>query len=131
MPGTVFTGSENYRYGFNGMERDDVVKGNGNSYDFEARIYDPRVGRWFSIDPMSSRYPSFTSYGFAANNPILFLDPNGKWVVKFNSDKTGIIFEAEKGDNLQTLSIQLGVGAAELLKLYPEFETKIWDAGNI
>ncbi len=36
--------SDSYRYGFNGMEKDDEIKGNGNSYDFGARIYDPRVG---------------------------------------------------------------------------------------
>ncbi|MFK7059864.1 hypothetical protein V3Q90_06970 [Flavobacterium oreochromis] len=33
-----------YRYGFNGKE-DDQIKGEGNSYDFGARIYDPRIGR--------------------------------------------------------------------------------------
>jgi len=40
--------SNSYRYGFNGMEKDDEVKGEGNSLDFGARIYDPRVGRWMS-----------------------------------------------------------------------------------
>jgi RHS repeat-associated protein len=45
------------RYGFNGMEKDDNVKGEGNSYDFGARIYDPRVGRWLSMDAKSKDYP--------------------------------------------------------------------------
>jgi len=40
-----------YRRGFNGMEKDDEFKGKGNSYDFGARMYDPRVGRWLTIDP--------------------------------------------------------------------------------
>lgn len=35
--------SDNYRYGFNGKEKDDELKGEGNSYNFEARIYDSRV----------------------------------------------------------------------------------------
>ncbi|GGD36603.1 hypothetical protein GCM10011343_28070 [Flavobacterium orientale] len=44
--------AESYRYGFNGMEKDDEIKGEGNSYDFGARMLDPRVGRWFAPDPI-------------------------------------------------------------------------------
>jgi RHS repeat-associated protein len=49
--------SDAYRYGFNGMERDDEIKGSGNSYDFGARMYDNRIGRWFAIDKLSAMYP--------------------------------------------------------------------------
>jgi RHS repeat-associated protein len=66
-----------YRYGFNGMERDDEVKGSGNSYDFGARIYDSRLGRWMSRDAYEVRHPQLTTYGFAANNPILLIDVGG------------------------------------------------------
>ncbi len=38
-----------YRYGFNGMEMDNEKNGNGNTMDFGARIYDSRLGRWFSV----------------------------------------------------------------------------------
>lgn len=70
---------EVYRYGFNGMEKDDEIKNiEGSSYDFGARMYDPRLGRWLSIDPLASKYPSMSPYSFCANNPILFIDPNGK-----------------------------------------------------
>ena len=48
--------SNSYRYGFNGMEKDDEVKGSGNSYDFGARMYDSRLGRWLSIDALSHVY---------------------------------------------------------------------------
>ncbi|MCU7549877.1 hypothetical protein OCK74_12165 [Chitinophagaceae bacterium LB-8] len=41
-----------YRYGFNGKENDNEVKGDGNSLDFGGRIYDPRLGRWHSTDPV-------------------------------------------------------------------------------
>ncbi len=58
MPGRTFTGSDDYRYGFNDMEGDDEVKGHGNSYDFGARIYDPRVGRGLSLGPLKAKYPS-------------------------------------------------------------------------
>lgn len=74
--------SEDYRYGFNGMEKDDEVKGvKGSSYDFGARMYDPRVGRWLSTDPLEKKYPFASSFKFAGNSPILFLDPNGEDIV--------------------------------------------------
>nr|WP_321355560.1 RHS repeat-associated core domain-containing protein [uncultured Draconibacterium sp.] len=66
-----------YRFGFNGMERDNEVKGFGNSYDFGARIYDTRIGNWLSIDPAFREFPSFSPYNFALNNPIFMLDGDG------------------------------------------------------
>jgi RHS repeat-associated protein len=70
-----------YRYGFNGMEKDDEVKGSGNSYDFGARIYDSRVGRWLSLDPLEKKYPSLTPYNYVANTPIIAIDPDGKDII--------------------------------------------------
>ena len=67
-----------YRYGFNGMEKDDEVKGAANSLDFGARIYDPRVGRFLSIDPQFSQFPHQTPYLFAGNKPIMAIDRNGE-----------------------------------------------------
>ncbi|MEI6765621.1 MAG: hypothetical protein WCM76_08265 [Bacteroidota bacterium] len=41
--------SNSYRFGFNGQEKDDEITGvTGSDYDFGARIYDARVGRWMS-----------------------------------------------------------------------------------
>ena len=84
-----------YRYGFNGMEKDDEVKGNGNSLDFGARIYDARIGRWLSLDPMAKEYPSLSDYSYTANNPILFIDVGGKWL-----GVTIFFFEGEIGAGL-------------------------------
>jgi RHS repeat-associated protein len=76
MPGRSFS-SGSYRYGFNGKESDDEVKGSGNSLDYEARIYDPRLGRWLSIDPLASKFPFMAPYSFAVDNPILIIDEKG------------------------------------------------------
>jgi RHS repeat-associated protein len=66
-----------YRYGFNGKEKDDEFSGDGNSYDFGARIYDGRLGRWLSVDPFSTKYPSIGTYVSMGNTPIHFSDFNG------------------------------------------------------
>ena len=82
-----------YRYGFNGMEKDDEVKGIGNSYDFGARMYDSRVGRWLSIDKLFSKRPNQSQYSFVANNPIINkeIDGNDYEVIVNKSDKGNTI----------------------------------------
>jgi len=70
-------GSE-YKYGFNGKENDDEIAGNNNDLDFRARIYDSRLGRWNSVDPLTKTSAAISPYSFAINYPILFLDPDGK-----------------------------------------------------
>jgi RHS repeat-associated protein len=69
--------SVDYRYGFNGKEKDDEVKGTGNQIDYGARIYDPRIGKFFSIDPLIKLYPELSSYQFASNTPIQAVDLDG------------------------------------------------------
>ena len=69
--------SGSYAFGFNGMEKDDDVKGDGNSLDFGARIYDSRLGRWLSVDPLESNYPNLSAYSFANNNPVLLIELDG------------------------------------------------------
>jgi RHS repeat-associated protein len=66
-----------YFYGFNGKEKDNEVKGEGNSIDFGERMYDPRLGRFKSIDRYFKKYPFLTPYQFAGNCPIKIMDNNG------------------------------------------------------
>src|SRR5690606_28823362 len=69
---------DSYRYGFNGKEKDDEVKGEGNSINFTFRMYDTRVGRFLSIDPMFSEYPWNSTYAFAENKLGLGTELEGK-----------------------------------------------------
>jgi RHS repeat-associated protein len=70
--------SPDYRYGFNGKEKDDEVKGViGSSYTTEFRQYDSRLGRWLSLDPLMAKYPHQSPYAAFNNNPIYFKDPTG------------------------------------------------------
>ena len=75
-PQTGRAGGDGYRYGFNGMEQDEEVKGAaGLNYTTEYRQYDARVGRWFSPDPVVKPWES--PYTGFANNPIYYIDPSG------------------------------------------------------
>jgi RHS repeat-associated protein len=76
--------SEKYRLGFNGQEKDEEVSGAGNNLDFGARIYDGRLGRWMSVDPLVQKYPGFTPYNFAINNPICWIDKDGRDIIPTN-----------------------------------------------
>lgn len=70
---------EDYRYAFNGKEKDDEIKsGIGNSYNYGARMYDSRLGRFLSIDPMYAGVPHSSPYSYAVNSPILFIDFDGE-----------------------------------------------------
>jgi RHS repeat-associated protein len=69
--------SDKYRYGFNGKEKDDEVSGGGNQYDYGFRIYNPRLGRFLSVDPLAKSYPWYTPYQFAGNTPIAAIDIDG------------------------------------------------------
>lgn len=79
MPGRVSTSADNYRYGYNGKEKDDEIhNSSGTSYDFGERQYDPRIGIFLSRDPLSQQYPWQSPYAYIHNNPILMRDVNGE-----------------------------------------------------
>ncbi len=82
MPGRSYQ-SDDYRYGYQGKEKDNELKSNGNSYDFGARILDPRVGRWLSMDPLADKYASVSPYSAMGNNPMNMVDPDGKDIYYF------------------------------------------------
>ena len=69
--------SVKYRYSFNGKENDDETYGDGNEYDYGFRIYNPRLGRFLSVDPLFKGYPELTTYQFASNRPIDGIDLDG------------------------------------------------------
>ncbi len=68
-----------YAYGFNWMERDEEVKGAGKHYSFSNYGYDPRLGRRWRPDPLQSGMPSWSPYVYTLDNPLMFIDEDGKW----------------------------------------------------
>lgn len=55
------------------MEADDEMKGKGNSVNYKYRMYDPRIGRFFAVDPLASQYPHNSPYVFSENSTIAFI----------------------------------------------------------
>jgi RHS repeat-associated protein len=92
-----------YRFGYNGMEVDNEVSGNGNSYSTEFRQYDPRLGRWKSLDPLMAQFPWQSPYCAFDNNPVFYNDPlglaaNGGDSTKTSMPPTSIPKDAKVGD---------------------------------
>ncbi len=76
MKGRNFDNS-NYRFGFNGVEKVEEVAGKGNHYEFKYREYDPRIGKFWSVDPLFKKYPWNSSYAFAENRVTDGIDLEG------------------------------------------------------
>ena len=111
--------SEFYRYGFQNQEKDEEFKGKGNSLNFEYRMHDPRVGRFFAVDILTNKYPWNSPYSFSENNLINAAELEGlervyvyawnpnkkKWIKKYtyidaeaNVDKNKyVVFNNETG----------------------------------
>ena len=87
-----------YRYGFNGKEKDDEVNVSGGDYDFGARIYDARLGRFTSKDPVHSGWTFETPYSFAGNTPIGASDKDGEKIFYVNKD--GSVLDLSIAGNL-------------------------------
>jgi RHS repeat-associated protein len=62
-----------YRYGFNGKEKDQNEEFGNTHYDYGFRIYNPAIAKFLSVDPLTSSYPMLTPYQFASNTPIAIM----------------------------------------------------------
>jgi RHS repeat-associated protein len=78
MPGRVgVPAGGGYRFGYNGKEQDPEMKGEDNSYNYGARMYDPRLARFASCDPISFAFTWQSPYAYSLNSPITFIDKEG------------------------------------------------------
>ncbi|MCD9612165.1 RHS repeat-associated core domain-containing protein, partial [Tenacibaculum maritimum] len=75
--------ADSYRYGFQGQEKDDEVKGEGNSLNYKFRMHDPRVGRFFATDPLFRQYPHNSVYAFSENRVIDGIDLEGSEYIHY------------------------------------------------
>ncbi|NMH85959.1 RHS repeat-associated core domain-containing protein [Flavivirga algicola] len=67
-----------YRYGFQGQEMDNEVKNvDGSSVNYKYRMHDPRVGRFFAVDPLARKYAYNSPYAFSENRLIDAIELEG------------------------------------------------------
>ena len=99
MPGRSYN-AHTSRHGFTGHEKEsDLAEG---IYTTEYRLYDARVGRWLSVDPLFEKYVGMSPYNYCAGNPVMMVDPDGRRVEAFNEEsqtKTIEYINNELGEN--------------------------------
>jgi RHS repeat-associated protein len=135
MPGKTSM-SNSYKYGFNGKEKDDGTYGSGNEYDYGFRIYNPRLGRFLSVDPLQSKYPSISPYAFSGNNPITFKDVDGKKIYIYydsgeqDADGNPIYSTYEYGSKVKVPDnkfVQETIAALEQIKIVDQVDIPVTD----
>lgn len=101
------------KYKYNGKELQEEL--GLNMYDYGARNYDPALGRWMNIDPLAEKATDWTPYRYAFNNPLRFVDPDGKWEIDANGNLI-----AQKNDNAYSLAKYLNTDSRTAINMLSE-----------
>lgn len=118
MPGRSYVANSSYRYGFGGKEKDNEAKGEGNQLNFGNRIYDPRLGRWLSVDPEARQYPGHSPYSYALNTPLSAVDPDGRLIIFIGGLRLWVGQGDQRGDGYKTKDSHQGIYSSDVFKYW-------------
>ena len=110
MPARSFTAFNDYRYGFNGKEKDKNIS-SLTAYDYGFRIYNPAIGKFLSVDPLTRSYPWNSTYSFAENDVVRNFDLDGLEKIIYLIDKIGPKTYVTKMELLKAGPLGNGVAA--------------------
>ena len=85
---------DGYRYGFQDQEKDDEIKGEGNSVNYNFRMHDSRLGRFFTSDPLYKNFPWNSTYAFSENRLIDGLELEGLQVILIGKNVSATLIGA-------------------------------------
>jgi len=111
-----------------------------NWYDYGFRNYDPQIGRFPQLDPLTDDYPELTNYQYASNDPIANIDLDGlegvyyvtvKTVVKHTSQAASVGSGIGKGLSLASIGVSVGKIASNVAnKIFEQAGIVKWNASN-
>ena len=132
--------SNEYRYGFQGQEMDDEIKGAGNLVNYKYRMHDTRLGRFFAVDSLFRSFPWNSTYAFSENGVTNSIELEGLEAHDLGGDQTvygpyrdnesaqSAALEGDATVHLEEVEIQDDFSSASLMKENHGFP--IWAEGN-
>jgi len=123
MQGRNYAGGAGYRWGFQNQEKDDEIFGEGGGLNFKYRLEVTRIGRFFSVDPLTIDYPWYTPYQFAGNKVVHCIELEGleEWPVStIDGERTleyGPWLNSEKAQENYTINEILNDSRFNYLKI--------------
>jgi hypothetical protein len=97
-----------------------------NTYDYGARQYNPVTARWDRVDPLAENDPGISPYVYCGNNPIRFIDIDGRWYWEKNGN-----LHAEKNDNTKTMADFLGTAQEDVIQILERNKISVGKNGKI
>ncbi|MBX7125129.1 MAG: RHS repeat-associated core domain-containing protein [Cyclobacteriaceae bacterium] len=107
------------QYQYNGKEKQTAL-GLG-WFDYGARMYQPELGRFGTIDKFADRFARYSPYTYATDNPVLFTDPDGNYPVNI-VNANGVLTRSF----MHLINISLGISNGTLANTQISYNKDVW-----